>query len=324
LHAQSPTPEAFLALGIRQHDDGDFEAAVFTLDSVVLKLQGQPGRVRRVEAYSYLGAAYVGLHNEEAAKGKFREALKLDPALRLDPERFPPRVVKVFDTQVLALTAAKKKRGARAFLIAGGLGAAGAVGLAAQRDPVAEPTNNPPHANPSFSPQGTAIAGVTELRFLSGALDVDGGALTYRWDFGDGTTSTEAEPTHAFVSPGEFQVRLTVTDAKGVSASSTIAAKAGTVSGPWVGSDGSVWQAAQNEGGLVLSCVQGPLFECRSRDLCLGEPTLYEGAVMQARAFCLLGSAAGVAYQCCGEFDPQLRVMTAIDGWCRPWTQLNR
>jgi PKD repeat protein len=34
---------------------------------------------------------------------------------------------------------------------------------------------------------------------------------TYAWDFGDGTTSTAASPTHTYVSPGTYSVSLTVT-----------------------------------------------------------------------------------------------------------------
>lgn len=34
-------------------------------------------------------------------------------------------------------------------------------------------------------------------------------ATSYSWDFGDGSTSTEANPVHTFVSPGAYVVRLT-------------------------------------------------------------------------------------------------------------------
>ena len=35
------------------------------------------------------------------------------------------------------------------------------------------------------------------------------GPLEYLWQFGDGTTSGEANPTHSYESPGEYQIRLT-------------------------------------------------------------------------------------------------------------------
>ena len=58
------------------------------------------------------------------------------------------------------------------------------------------------------------------------ALDIDGGtvlftnnsggAATYRWDFGDGTTSTEFNPTHTYAASGTYTVRLTATDSCGL------------------------------------------------------------------------------------------------------------
>ena len=45
-----------------------------------------------------------------------------------------------------------------------------------------------------------------------------GDAITaYAWDFGDGTTSTEANPTHTYSAAGPYDVRLTVTDDDGAS-----------------------------------------------------------------------------------------------------------
>lgn len=35
---------------------------------------------------------------------------------------------------------------------------------------------------------------------------------SYEWDFGDGKTSTESNPSHAFAKPGDYTVSLTVTD----------------------------------------------------------------------------------------------------------------
>ncbi len=44
------------------------------------------------------------------------------------------------------------------------------------------------------------------------SYDPDSDPITYHWDFGDGTTSTAANPTHTFTSTGTFQVVLTVAD----------------------------------------------------------------------------------------------------------------
>lgn len=51
----------------------------------------------------------------------------------------------------------------------------------------------------------------------SGSTDPDGSGLTYSWDFGDGTASTETNPSHVYQG-GAFTARLTVTDADGYTA----------------------------------------------------------------------------------------------------------
>ncbi len=50
--------------------------------------------------------------------------------------------------------------------------------------------------------------------------DIGGGIspFSYEWDFGDGNTSTEVAPTHAYKSEGSYNVTLKVTDDKGQTA----------------------------------------------------------------------------------------------------------
>ena len=73
--------------------------------------------------------------------------------------------------------------------------------------------NQPPVARPSAD----VTSGTSSLTVhFSGAssTDPEGRPLQFRWDFGDGTSSTETNPTHTFSSPDErsFTVTLTVTD----------------------------------------------------------------------------------------------------------------
>lgn len=42
-----------------------------------------------------------------------------------------------------------------------------------------------------------------------------GGPTTWAWDFGDGATSTQQNPTHVWAAPGSFSVRLTAGNASG-------------------------------------------------------------------------------------------------------------
>ncbi|MFE5909009.1 PKD domain-containing protein [Streptomyces wedmorensis] len=49
-----------------------------------------------------------------------------------------------------------------------------------------------------------------------------GSGLTYRWDFGDGTTGTGVKPSHTYGAHGLYNVKLTITDSSGrVSRNST-------------------------------------------------------------------------------------------------------
>ncbi|MHB8634248.1 MAG: PKD domain-containing protein, partial [Thermoplasmatota archaeon] len=38
---------------------------------------------------------------------------------------------------------------------------------------------------------------------------------SYAWSFGDGQTSTDAAPVHAYLAPGTYTVKLTLTDLQG-------------------------------------------------------------------------------------------------------------
>ncbi|GAA4071089.1 PQQ-dependent sugar dehydrogenase [Actinomadura miaoliensis] len=61
------------------------------------------------------------------------------------------------------------------------------------------------------------------VRFSSaGTHDPEGTALTYKWDFGDGTTSTRPNPTHRYTKRGQFSPTLTVTDQSGKSATDSL------------------------------------------------------------------------------------------------------
>ena len=63
----------------------------------------------------------------------------------------------------------------------------------------------------------------TAISFNSaGSSDPEGSALTYSWDFGDGSSlSTQANPSYSYLTSGNFSATLTVTDAIGQSSSST-------------------------------------------------------------------------------------------------------
>ena len=76
----------------------------------------------------------------------------------------------------------------------------------------------------------------------NGSSDPDADALTYAWDFGDGSTGTGAAPTHAYATVGSFTATLVVNDGHAGSAPATPAsvtiinqAPAANAGGPYTG-----------------------------------------------------------------------------------------
>ncbi len=55
----------------------------------------------------------------------------------------------------------------------------------------------------------------------SASADGDGSLTRFAWDFGDGQTSTAANPSHTYATPGSYNVRLTVTDNQAVTDNET-------------------------------------------------------------------------------------------------------
>ena len=85
---------------------------------------------------------------------------------------------------------------------------------------------------PVVSASANPTSGPTPLEVSfssSGSSDPEGQPLTYSWSFGDGTTSTAANPSHTYPTAGTYQVRLTVSDGVNESTSTPITISAGDV-----------------------------------------------------------------------------------------------
>jgi PKD repeat protein len=79
----------------------------------------------------------------------------------------------------------------------------------------------PPVAVASGSP--TSGPRRLTVRFVgSASSDPAGRPLTHRWDFGDGSSSTEVDPVKAYTAVGSFTATLTVTNDAGLSSSATV------------------------------------------------------------------------------------------------------
>jgi hypothetical protein len=135
--AQVTDPE--VVKGIKQVEDGDYDGAILTLDNAARRLASNPAKFRDLsQAYLYLGISYAGKGHAAAVKAKFREALGQTKDLSLSPEKFPPKVINLFEaakqerTQAPAPEAAKKGAGGshKGLFIGLGVAAAAGVGIA--------------------------------------------------------------------------------------------------------------------------------------------------------------------------------------------------
>jgi len=85
------------------------------------------------------------------------------------------------------------------------------------------------------SPAGTGVASATVFTFGS---TPSGGVPPYTlaWNFGDGGAGAGVSPQHAFAAPGTFTTMVTVTDAKGTTATNSAPISIGNVTGRWTAS----------------------------------------------------------------------------------------
>lgn len=83
-------------------------------------------------------------------------------------------------------------------------------------------TDNQP---PTVAISASTLRGEAPLpvEFTSTVSDPDGDTpVSYEWDFGDNTTSTQANPSHTFTTPGKYVVSLTATDSRGARSNRTL------------------------------------------------------------------------------------------------------
>jgi len=143
--SQPPIGDPDVRRGIALVEEGEYDSAILTLDGAVRRLAADKGHSIRdlAEAYFYLGVAYLGKGHETSAKARFREAVQQVRDMSPSPEKFPPRVIELFEkakeesraeTLPAATTpapaarpapATKKKGGSKALLVIGGVALAG-------------------------------------------------------------------------------------------------------------------------------------------------------------------------------------------------------
>jgi serine protease len=85
--------------------------------------------------------------------------------------------------------------------------------------------NPPPVANFTFSSSTSSLTAT----FTDGSTDSNGTIASRSWNFGDGTTSTAANPSKTYAAAGSYNVTLTVTDNQGATGTISKSVSVGTV-----------------------------------------------------------------------------------------------
>ena len=74
--------------------------------------------------------------------------------------------------------------------------------------------NLPPTASFTYSPSSPTAG--EEVSFIDASSDPEGRRITCSWDFGDGFTATEENPTHRYENPASYTATLTIKDDEGL------------------------------------------------------------------------------------------------------------
>ena len=70
--------------------------------------------------------------------------------------------------------------------------------------------NLQPAADFNYTPTNPQVN--QKINFTDKSIDYDGTIVNWSWSFGDGTNSSEQNPSHTYTQSGNYQVNLTVTD----------------------------------------------------------------------------------------------------------------
>jgi gliding motility-associated-like protein len=70
---------------------------------------------------------------------------------------------------------------------------------------------------PAFGASDSSGCFPLKVKFTDSSLAGSGTVSAWQWDFGDGTLSTDKDPTHTYTNPGNFTVILKVTNSNGCS-----------------------------------------------------------------------------------------------------------
>jgi hypothetical protein len=234
--AQQQAIDPELEKGLRLVKQGEYGQAIIVLDPVATRLGKNPAlKGQAAQAYLNLGIAYVGQGQEALASASFREAVVRDGTLQLNAFDISPKVRELFQkakddvAQQKAPVASEKKGGSKTPLIVlGVLAAGGGVALAASGHGGNNGSGNGGNSSATATiaaAQSTGLVGAPSQFAYVGNNCGNG-----TWDFGDGSTSPVLNPIvqHVYSTPGNFQIRLTLSNCGTASAAFPVKSLAGT------------------------------------------------------------------------------------------------
>lgn len=81
---------------------------------------------------------------------------------------------------------------------------------------------NPPVARITTNPSPATGPAPLTVQFNDASSDSDGTIQGRAWDFGDGGSSSQTNPSHTYTAPGNYTAQLTVTDDDGLSTTTSV------------------------------------------------------------------------------------------------------
>ncbi len=164
--------ERALAIGIGQLDEGDVEAALITLTSLVEQLRAEGASDREMApARAYLGLSHLQSNRVEQAVAEVKRACRDDVGLALNPDRFPPLLLERCQEartagapspppRRVAAPPARKAGGRKLWPVLLGAGAAAGVAVAVAGG--GGGTASPPTTAPPTEQRVTAVTTITQ------------------------------------------------------------------------------------------------------------------------------------------------------------------
>ncbi len=172
------------------------------------------------------------------------------------------------------------------------------------------------------APTPAPAAGVVEVQNKALTYAFNGsrsGGVSHRWEFGDGTTSTEADPRHTYTKPGSYIAKLTVSYADGETVTTTTPVTAGcavpdTRGTVWIGDTDTSIPNKATGGGCTLNDLIDDEGQWPSRDQFVRHVTTIAGAWLTDRQAGVLTRAAATAP--IGYYEPLFDgTATSLRGW---------